>query len=166
MERQDYIRFIETWMYRATRQEEMVDEADKFISLWIAFNAWLKMTYGEDVQDKTLIDKVSKNKELQIIFEELLKSNHQEFLENISELETFSIIDMRYPNDADKAIKMENRDFENFIKVVYRIRCNLFHGRKDATDKEGIDYRLICLAYNSLLPLFYQYFIKYFQRNR
>lgn len=149
-------------MCRTTREDEKVDEADKFISLWISFNAWLKNEYREDATDRELKDGVKKNEELQSIFNTLLDTSAV-FSANINELSSFSIVNMKYPNDSNAMRKMERIDFANFIEVVYTIRCNLFHGRKDAADKTGKDYKLICLAYSCLLPLFSQYFNKHFE---
>ena len=47
----EYDVFMREWLKRAERENESVDDADRFISLWIAFNGWLKKEYGESTPE-------------------------------------------------------------------------------------------------------------------
>ncbi len=47
--------FTERWLHRAERQQEFLDDGDRFISLWIAFNGWMKGRFGENKSDRTLM---------------------------------------------------------------------------------------------------------------
>jgi len=163
----DYTDFIKTWLHRSKRQRKYVDEADRFICLWIAFNAWLKQHYGEEWKDTELLfggirkkgndtkktDGLAGSTEFNTIFDEL-QSNDKRYNILLDQLKNEGkICDMRYPDDDSKAEQFLG-DFKTFIKVVYQIRCNLFHGRKNPDDKDTPDYRLIILAYKLLLPFF------------
>lgn len=59
---------------------------------------------------------------------------------------------MKDPSDETKYKKYQG-DFKSFIDVIYQIRCNLFHGRKDISEDKR-DIYLVGLALNLLLPFF------------
>ena len=50
--------FAERWLQRAERGRVFVDDGDRFISLWIAFNGWMKRIFGEAVNDTTLLHRL------------------------------------------------------------------------------------------------------------
>lgn len=57
----EYDVFIREWLKRAERGEnEPADDADRFISLWIAFNGWLKKEYGENTNDRKMVERAKK----------------------------------------------------------------------------------------------------------
>lgn len=148
--------FIETWVERAARESEVVDEGDKFMCIWIAFNAWLKDEYSETDSDKTLIERVKQNITLWRLFEEL--KNNDGYKQLLTELSRYRILDMRDPQNESK-IKQYNGSFESLIAVLYQIRCNLFHGRKNIEEKK--EYKLVALARKILYKLFNEYAIRY-----
>jgi hypothetical protein len=41
--------FVERWMTKAERGQILIDDGDRFISLWIAFNGGMKCEFGEAV---------------------------------------------------------------------------------------------------------------------
>jgi hypothetical protein len=53
-----------------------------------------------------------------------------------------------------KLLDMQN---STLIEIIYNIRCNLFHGRKDPTDTQNRDFQLIRLAFFLLAPLVIEY---------
>jgi len=149
----NYEHFTEKWLERAERENENIDKADKFISLWIAFNGWMKGKFGEGLRDRDLIDEVKKLEEIKIVFNDL----ESDFLfnQNLIRLGAYDVIDMRDIDSKDK-IKRYNGTFESLIETVYQVRCNLFHGRKN-TEENDKDFDLICISYDILLPLFKKY---------
>lgn len=151
----EYAHFTEGWLRRAERPNDVkLDYGDRFISLWIAFNGWLKKEYGEALFDKDLIDAVKNNDQMVKTFN-ILKSDYKEFITNFSKLKWYNVMDMRYNNS--QAINCRTKeDFGEYIAVIYRVRCNLFHGRKNISDSKD-DYNLVVLAYKTLLPLFKEY---------
>lgn len=148
--------FIYEWVARSNRREgeDFIDIGDKFISLWIAFNAWLKSEFGENVSDRVLIDTLSKFKPMNDAFDDELASN-KKVSDSLSALEQFHIIDMRDPNNEEKLTRYDGT-FKSLIETLYRIRCNLFHGRKNIED-DKYDKELVQLAFSILLPIFENY---------
>ncbi|MEM0148045.1 MAG: hypothetical protein QXN16_01575 [Candidatus Micrarchaeaceae archaeon] len=58
-----------------------------------------------------------------------------------------------------KKVSIVNNNLEDVIKVIYQVRCNLFHGRKNPNDINNRDFRLINASYKLLLELMLQYLI-------
>ncbi len=145
--------FVEKWMTRAERGQVFVDDGDRFISLWIAFNGWMKCKFGEAVKDSTLINHVKDSVEVQRVFENVRTDVKLACL--LQRLTTSTVMDMRYPNDSNKT-KRYDGSLASLMDVLYQVRCNLFHGRKDIREDEK-DYELVKLAYQILLPLFKAY---------
>jgi hypothetical protein len=167
--RDDYTKFLKTWYFRAKRQDRVVDEADRFICLWIAFNSWLRQHYGEDWSDSSLIG-IGRNSQNGFVNDSTFIALFESFKNDkrnkrvLDELKSHGkIYNLRYPRGtpgADLNAVAFTGDFRSYMEAVYQIRCNLFHGRKDPEDKtdEGgkisVDYKLIRLAYDTLLPFF------------
>lgn len=147
----EYDGFIREWFKRAERENESVDDADRFISLWIAYNGWLKKEYGEKTNDSKMIEKSKENATLQEIFRGLYASN-KDFMTNLARLMEYKVIDMRDPSDEQRE-KTCTGDFGSFLDTIYQIRCNLFHGRKNFEENEK-DKELVTLALKLLRPLF------------
>lgn len=147
----DYNLFTREWLKRAERKNKCVDDADRFISLWIAFNGWLKKKYGENTYDREIIKSAKENGTLKRIFREL-SAGDRDFKTNLSRLKGYIVIDMRDPSNEQRE-KRCTGDYESFLDTIYQIRCNLFHGRKNV-DENKIDRKLVTLALKLLHPLF------------
>ena len=147
----EYNNFIKEWFKRAERKNRCVDDADRFISLWIAFNGWLKNEYGENIRDCEMIKSAKKNRTLKSTFRELSNSNNN-FKKILAELKGYSVTDARCPSNEQKE-KSCTGDYGSFLDTIYQIRCNLFHGRKNV-DENKIDRKLVTLALKLLHPLF------------
>jgi hypothetical protein len=147
----DYNNFIREWLRRAEREKVRIDNADKFISLWIAFNAWLKKEYGEGTSDSVMIKRAKGNDGLKETFRELSASD-RDFQKNLKELMKYTVIDMRDPENEQKEKRCIG-DYKSFLDAVYQIRCNLFHGRKNVEENKK-DEELVTLALKLLHPLF------------
>lgn len=146
--------FTEKWLQRAERTQRCLDDGDRFISLWIAFNGWMKGEFGEKQNDKDLIKEVKKNQPFKDTFIKL-RNDSMEFRQNLDKLSNYSVLDMRYMDDPSK-YKRYDGSFQSLLEVIYQVRCNLFHGRKDVDDDRK-DFELVSLSYNILLPLFKEY---------
>ena len=147
--------FTRKWLERVERKRKSVDDGDRFISLWIAFNGWMKGKYGEDKNDWTLLDSVEQDEEFKRVFYDL-SQNEPVFANHLNKLGEYSVDDMR---GRDQAVRYDGQ-FESLIEVIYRIRCNLFHGRKNL-EEDKRDFELVRLAYRILLPLFKKYLSTY-----
>lgn len=150
----EYDVFIREWLKRAERENELVDDADRFISLWIAFNAWLKKDYGEKTNDRKMVEKAKGNNALKETFRKLSASDGA-FKTNLSKLMGYVVIDMRDPKN-EKREKSCAGDYESFLDTIYQIRCNLFHGRKNFEENKR-DQELVTLALKLLHPLFKEF---------
>lgn len=147
--------FTREWLKRA-EEDRPLDVGDRFICLWVAFNSWLHGKFGETEKDYELINKVSNLQEFNKTFENQ-KNTNLVFKEYLTKLEKLEIEDMRFftRSENDRSYKKYNGDFDSYIRVIYQIRCNLFHGRKDSNLK--LDMDIIEVAYNSLLIVFKKY---------
>lgn len=144
--------FTDRWLQRAERGQRYIDDGDRFISLWIAFNGWMKGKFGENKTDRTLLNKTKELTEFGDSFNRL-KGVNPCFRRNLGKLAKYSVADMRNLEDRNLTY---NGTFESLIEVLYRVRCNLFHGRKDI-DENKKDIELVSLSLKILLPLFKTY---------
>ncbi len=143
----NYDFFISEWLDRAERREgDPIDMGDKFISLWISFDAWSKSEFGEDKSDKVLIKKVI-GSSLKDTFD--LMSEEEEYKRWLTTAGEWSVMDLRGIEDD----KNYDGSFESLILFLYQIRSNLFHARKNYEDNER-DKELVELGYNLLYRLF------------
>ncbi|MBI3040993.1 MAG: hypothetical protein HYY80_05035, partial [Chloroflexi bacterium] len=141
--------FTKTWLQRAERGKEYIDDGDRFISLWIAFNGWMKGKFGEAVKDSTLVKRVKESGEIQQKFEDM--KNNERFVALLKKLSKYTVTDMRYPNDSCRS-KGYGGNLASLMDVIYQVRCNLFHGRKDVEGDQK-DIELVSLSYQILLLL-------------
>jgi len=152
----DYTNFIKEWLERAERRADFatIDKADKFISLWIAFNGWMKKEFDENLRDGVLIEKVKEKEEMKETFNEL-KVDDNRFSSYLDLLSRYPVVNMKDPENK-KLWRSYDGTFEKLIEVLYQIRCNLFHGRKLIKENK-IDRQLVHLAFDILHPLFKKY---------
>jgi len=153
----NYEIFTDKWLKRAEREKASIDDVDRFISLWIAFNGWMKGKYGENTRECYMIKKVKELRDMESVFTDL-KEHNSCFAKDLNKLEQYTVANMRHINDESKN-KRYDGTFESLIETIYQIRCNLFHGRKDAEDKK--DTELARLSYRILIPLFKEYLKTY-----
>lgn len=148
--------FTAEWLRRAEREKsECVDDADRFISLWIAFNGWMKGEFGENELDRTLLDKTEELTEFNDSFNHL-KQDDSSFRKNLEKLTNYPVANMQKPKIGSLTY---DGTFKSLIEVLYRVRCNLFHGRKDINENEK-DKELVSLSLKILLPLFKTYLFR------
>jgi hypothetical protein len=145
----DYNYFTEKWVNRAERPEGQasIEMVDKFISLWIAFNSWMRGEFGENKSDRALLNKAKLSSTLIPKFEEL-KRDSPSYTTALDKLKDYTVADMR---DIYPEISYDG-SFGSLIEVIYRTRCNLIHGRKDP-EQEQKDRELINLSFELLLPI-------------
>ncbi len=149
----NYELFTRDWLQRASDSKRSLDKGDQFIALWIAFNGWLKSEYGENKTDRILIQKLLSNSNFEKIYDSL-KDNKLE--ESLKTLKQRTIIDMRKTTDV-RDVQRYDGTYESLINVLYLIRCNLFHGRKNI-EQNKIDEELVHLAFDILFALFSKYY--------
>jgi hypothetical protein len=150
----DWRIFTERWLERTERGQVFVDDGDRFISLWIAFNGWMRGKFGEDKTDRCQIDSVKGMWDFKGVFNKI-KAEDSDFRGYLKELEKLPVVNMQFKNNREDIYRYDG-SFESLIEVIYQVRCNLFHGRKDI-DEDEKDIELVSLAYRILLPLFKAY---------
>lgn len=146
--------FTEKWLKRAEQKRVYIDDGDRFISLWIAFNGWMRGRFGEDKADRFQIESVKGTQDFRDVFNKL-KMEDPYFNRQLDELERFSVVDMRFRDGREEIVRYDGT-FESLIEVIYQVRCNLFHGRKNI-EEDKKDLKLVRLSYRILLPLFKAY---------
>lgn len=145
MEEQGVKNLIKSWYKNKARMES--DPIFKFLCLWICFNALLDFRSGPDnTSDRNmidwLVDQTPDSSDLIAEYENAKQT--APFLRLLNSLASESPIkDPRHWNNSEINIKDEN-DREGIIRGIYKIRCNLFHGGKDANDAR--DQKLVTLA--------------------
>lgn len=149
--------FTSKWLERAERGRVYIDDGDRFISLWIAFNGWMKWKFGEQKTDRKLIERTKRLTEFKDIYNEL-KKHDPDFSANLGGLGNYSVADMRNLGDRDTLLTHDGT-FDSLIEILYRVRCNLFHGRKEINEDRK-DFELVSLSLKILLPLFKAYLSK------
>jgi hypothetical protein len=146
--------FTDKWLERAERGRCNVDDGDRFISLWIAFNGWMRGKFGEDGIDRHQIESVKSMDDFKDVFNHL-KEDDIDFKKALDKLGNLLVVNMRFRNNREE-VYMYDGTFESLIEVVYQVRNNLFHGRKNVEENKK-DLALVRLSYKILLPLFKKY---------
>ena len=150
--------FTSEWLTRSRRKGKGIDIGDRFLCLWIAFNGWMRGKYGEECRDSEHLTKTKQNDEFKDTFN-ILKDASPSFSNRLNELEDYSVMNMKFPDRPDKMSKYDG-SFESLIEVIYNVRCNLFHGRKNL-ENNSKDYELVILSYYILRQLFNEYLKRY-----
>lgn len=114
----------------------------------------MKESYGETVNDSRLIKEAGKSTIWNSIFDDTRKSSELQIDPLIEELKGYEVVNMRNGNLE----RLKSAKFSDLINIIYQIRCNLFHGRKDPNDfQDSKDYKLIRLAHLILAPVVFKY---------
>ena len=127
-------------MIRAWREKshQEGDQFASFVFIWLCFNAWIEHLSSKNTDAEMIKEVVERRQSMASIIEaydsaisddDLLKRSIRAL---VGESQEEPIKDTR-GRKPPISIKDEN-DFENIVWATYRIRCNLFHGGKDAND--------------------------------
>ncbi len=127
-----------------------------FMSVWMAFNGWMASVTGQDT-DAKMLNALASNARLTDAFESLMKGSPQfrgyvaEFSDrwpvlNVKDVRKKLGLDafQRYSRDeliakgAAAGVKLQpvawvensTPSWEQLLRVIYQVRCNLFHGVK------------------------------------
>lgn len=126
---------IRAWRERSHNEG---DQFASFVFVWFCFNAWLEYVSNGRTDRAMLEELKSKSPHMNTLLDAYddAQSSDQFFQRSLRDLINKSnkeaIKDVR-GNRQPISIKDET-DWENIIEALYRIRCNLFHGGKDAND--------------------------------
>ncbi|MCX6745657.1 MAG: hypothetical protein NTX00_01405 [Candidatus Parcubacteria bacterium] len=156
---------IKGWFEKSKKIEDN-NSFDKFIYLWISFNAFY-VGINSDApykSEKELINKIIE--EYKQLFFNLVQDmpvsfrNFQKYIEGKIENRGF-IQDLRFSISEESHKKRYNnlKALCEFLKCVYQVRCNLFHGGKLLED--GQNETIVRLAYESLIVFLEKIYKKY-----
>jgi hypothetical protein len=152
----EVLRRIDEWVDKGNEEQ---DPFNKFISYWVAFNALycLRAKKENPTIDETRGDR---KKAIQI---KVLISNRLDYIELYDEIITLlnklnNFIPEKWSDGDKKYIKDELRDalnkpnnekiLEYLLKMTYKTRCNLMHGKKDYYNS---NQRALLETYNPIL---------------
>ncbi|MFC2003152.1 hypothetical protein ACFLV4_04325 [Chloroflexota bacterium] len=150
--------FTREWLKRSRRRGKEFDDGDRFLSLWIAFNGWMRGEFGEALSDRDQLDLLKVHDDWEQVFN-TLQLESSSFARDLNKLRGYQVANMRHPNNAN-LIRQYDGSFESLIEVIYSVRSNLFHGRKDINEGKK-DFELVVLSFRILRKLFTTY-LKHF----
>ena len=115
----------------------------KFFMFYICLDAWITSASGEDRDDKKLDWLINTDNPLKEHWAGISGGSHfQSWLNGL--LRIGRVEDMR-PRHRGEYIELSDiSDFEQVVRFIYQIRCNLFHGGKSPVDTN--DARLVSLS--------------------
>jgi hypothetical protein len=163
---------IMAWSGEAAAAQQKGDSFDAFFRLWMGFNAFLSAVTGED-RDAKMICSIGRNVEVGRRFEDLKRgdASFSPTLEAFSSLwpvysekdasekaphllNAFGVDARALSAQLDAAgvskqpSDVNSRHWGDTIRVIYQVRCNLFHGGKSPLQMR--DWELVDGAYNVL----------------
>jgi len=155
------IRIIKSWYKLAQKPVKSPnDYFDRFISLWISFNAFFVAEFHEKARKLAKGNDPWEKKYLEAIYSENSENSYyNRYINLIEDSKIFSknlyyfmklledtmcpghIADMRRERrNCDYAQEFSDlNNFEQFILTAYQIRCNLFHGNKHPESDDDIE---------------------------
>ena len=136
---QDAVRLTMNWFKRAFDYREPYD---RFIALWISFNAFYNLYYGKSVNDAD--SEKMRNLALNLFSEAEAKQLLNDFSKVTSRLISLKGRFLSLSGRTDYADELERRlkagnyrsALENAIRCLYSVRKTLFHGATDITESE------------------------------
>lgn len=134
---------IRVWYEKSTHEQ---DPFSKFVFLWFCFNAWIAHCSSEDSDAGMMGELASRNalmSDVTTVYDTLMGATSTVFRTHIQNLVKLSPI--RDPRGIKQPTIIANEeDFANLMWGIYKIRCNLFHGGKNAGDPR--DQQLVIVA--------------------
>lgn len=133
--------------YLFSHSNAALSDSDRFVSMWIALNAWMKGQFGTKKTDRQLIDYTKDYRPINITFEYLRRSD-MDFAEA---LDSFS--DCEIMNEKTSETFRYDGKFDSLFDTLYTLRGNTFHG----TDMSGMNSTPHRLASDILYRLLYKH---------
>ena len=136
---QDAVRLTMNWFKRAF---DYLEPYDRFIALWISFNAFYNLYYGGSVNDADA--EKMRTLALNLYSEAEAKQLLDDFSKVTSRLISLKGRFLSMSGGTDYADELESRlragnyrsALENAIRCLYSVRKTLFHGARDITESE------------------------------
>ena|SRR2546428_10625596 len=139
-----YLRdIVVKWFDRSQDGKKWRSLFDRFIFLWISFDAW-GSNESRLMNDK-MIDWVKTSSA-----KDVFKTLRPKIESDLKGLAEKGDIPSHMPRGTPIRLR-DPHDFHNLMDVIYRIRNNLFHGHKSPEDKDDLEF--VTLAHEILSPL-------------
>jgi len=158
----NYLYNSKTWIEYLENHFDECNDYFKFAMVWMSFNSYYASRYNRTKGELNQIIKFAKdNKSLYSSLNDNGFSNILMEFKNTGWLfnepgDRNCVADMRIGSNKKMYFKEHNQSCKDFFKVVYQIRCNLFHGSKEVSD-DG-NKKLIKWAYK-YLNIFWKEFL-------
>lgn len=124
---------IKAWRTKARRES---DQFSRFVFLWFCFNAWLAFESDKE-KDREMLDWLEEADEsrsqLRLSYNHALSSGTDIFRSRLESLVQSAPIPDSRGRRQDIHVEDVN-DFSGIVEAIYRVRCNLFHGGKEANN--------------------------------
>lgn len=129
----------------------------EFVFLWQEYNFRYQMGYKDNLHDRQRALKLKNNQKAKLKYKEL----KDEFIDTFSRIDSLvpdnnprTKLFIDYTSQCAKEYHRNGKDsLEDFLDVVYQIRCNFLHGEKLRREDEPIDVKLIGWAKDCLEKL-------------
>lgn len=125
------------WKFKGQRES---DPFIKFFFFYICFDAWITALSQKDADQDKLEWFFNNDNCLKSHWQDIQSSITKSWIKNLSNLSP--IYDMRLGHRNRTVVLDDVENFEQIVKFIYQIRCNLFHGSKnlmDARDSNLVD---------------------------
>ena len=127
-EQQEVMSFVTEWYGVATGARRLPDDAYfRFLALWVAFNGLYSLTFPEAKSEAAQIRSFGNWDKAKKAHAEALGTNNTLYrgaIDILGEKGVFNYLTKNVERITDI------QDLQGVVRLVYRVRCNLFHGRK------------------------------------
>ena len=132
--------------YLLSRPSRSRSDSDNYISIWVAFNSWMKGNFGTRMNDRQLINVTKKYEPMRKNFYDLKRTD----MDFRVALECFAEYEVR--NERNSEVIRCDGSFDSLLETLYAIRGNIVHG----ADFSGMNNECHKLAYQILYVLLYK----------
>jgi len=134
---------IKVWHEKSSHEQ---DPFSKFVFLWFCFNAWIAHRSSKE-SDAGIMREITtrdiRMMDITTVYDTLMQATPTVFRTHIQNLVKLSpIMDPR--GIKPPTVIADENDFPNILWGIYKIRCNLFHGGKNAGEPR--DQQLVVIA--------------------
>ena len=134
--------------------DELREKCILFVFLYMQLNSYCNDKYGKKTSEHCkMVDRLSSNTKLKQAYTSI--DIEEKFINTFSNILLNGVvreyvIDMKRTKNK-KYFNNHNNQLQNFLDVIYQIRCNMFHGSKSPYEDRNI--KLIAWAYDCLNEL-------------
>lgn len=119
-----------------SRLDRSKSDTENYVSIWIAFNSWMKGNFGTKTTDKDLINATKKYQPIINAFH-YLKGNDIDFTGALESLAGYEVI-----NSKTSEVVRYQGTFDSLLDTLYTIRSNIVHGADLATGMNNECHKL------------------------